>query len=115
MRWLWVSRGPQLLARAYAGERLDAVYGPLEPLAAEHGKFLDARAVSPRARALLEQRFRAPGIARKRCPHEVAGLSREAQLALTGRDPQRAVALLQKCVALEPDDPNLIVALRRAQ
>jgi len=64
------------------------------------------------ARALASQRFSAPSIVRKRCPHEVAALQREAKGA---RDPASAAALWSRCTALEPDDPALLLALRRSQ
>jgi hypothetical protein len=115
VRWLWFTRGPQLLVRAYAGEPLAQVYGPLEPLAEEHGKYLAAQGASARAQALLAQRFRAPGIVRRSCPHEVALLAARAREAQGRSDPQRAVELWRRCAALEPDDPEPLLGLRRTQ
>ncbi len=114
VRWLWRTRGAATLARAYAGEPLEKVYGDLAALAQEHGKFLDQTAASKRALLLLGQRFRAPSIVRKRCPHEVADLTRQAQL-VQGSDAAKAAALWRSCTELEPDDPNLLAGLRRAE
>jgi len=108
LRFLWESRGPEFIDKLYASaEPLD-----LRELVPEYLRFLDGLRVPERAVALATQRFAAPAIVRKRCPHEVAALVREAQGA---RDPQRAAELLSRCAALEPDDPALLLALRRAQ
>ena len=115
VRWLWFTRGPALLNRIYAGEPIEQVYGPLPALAEGHAKYLEGRGAPARVQALLGQRFRAPGIVRRRCPHEVADLTRQANEALAGTDAARAVELWRKCAALEPDDPNLLLGLRRAQ
>jgi len=108
VRFLWETRGAAFVREAYAGRaRLD-----LAALSAEHVKFLESLREPERAMALASQRFSAPAIVRKRCPHEVAALQREAQGA---RDPASAAALWSRCTALEPDDPALLLALRRAQ
>jgi tetratricopeptide (TPR) repeat protein len=49
---------------------------------------------------------------RKRCPHEVAGLQREAAAA---SDPLEAISLWAKCIELEPGDPALLLQLARSQ
>jgi len=108
LRFLWESRGAQFIDRLYASEE-PVDLGDLVP---GYLRFLDGVRVPERAVALATQRYAAPAIVRKRCPHEVAALVREAQAA---RDPQRAAELLERCASLEPDDPALLVALRRAQ
>lgn len=108
VRWLWETRGPAFVREVYSGVR----QLELPALAAGHARFLDALPEPARAVALASQRFSAPAILRKRCAHEVALLQREAQQA---RDPASAAALWAKCAQLEPDDPALLVALRRAQ
>src|SRR5207248_11310102 len=75
-------------------------------------RFLDGLREPERAVTLATQRYASPGIVRKRCAHEVAALQRQAQAAT---DPQRAAELWARCASLEPDDPSLLVALRRAQ
>jgi hypothetical protein len=108
LRFIREARGPELFYKLYASsEPLDL--GTMVP---DYLRFLDELRVPERALALASQRYSAPAILRKRCPHEVAALAREAQAA---RDPQRAAELLARCVALEPDDPALMVTLRRAQ
>jgi tetratricopeptide (TPR) repeat protein len=108
VRWLWETRGAAFMREVYAGRaKLD-----LPALAAGHLQFLESLREPERAVVLASQRFAAPAIVRKRCPHEVALLQREA---LAARDPATAAALWTRCAELEPDDPALLVALRRSQ
>jgi hypothetical protein len=108
LRFIRDTRGPEFFYELYASsESLDL--GRLVP---DYLRFLDALRIPDRAVALATQRFATPPIVRKRCPHEVASLQREAQAA---RDPKHAAELWARCAALEPDDPALLVALRRAQ
>jgi hypothetical protein len=62
--------------------------------------------------ALAQQRYAAPGIVHRPCPHEVAELQRKAREAPT---PAIAEELWSRCVQLELDDPEHLVQLRRAQ
>ncbi len=107
IRFLWRSRGPAAFREAYAHGLRD-----LDGLASEYAAFLDTVPSHPRAVALAQQRFAAPGIVHRPCPHEVAELEREAQRAT---DPRLAVRLWSRCVQLEPDDPRLLLQLWRAQ
>ena len=108
VRWLWETRGAAFVRDVYAGKtRLD-----LAPLAADHARFLEGLREPQRAVDLASQRFSAPAIVRKRCAHEVAGLQ---QQAAAERDPATASSLWLRCTALEPDDPALLIALRRSQ
>jgi len=108
LRWIWETRGPAVFFRLYAlPESLE-----LPPLVPDYLQFLDGLREPERAVTLATQRYAAPGIVRKRCAHEVAALQRQAQ---TAKDPQRASELWARCASLEPDDPALLVALRRAQ
>ena len=108
VRWLWETRGKAFVRDAYAGRtRLD-----LAQLAAEHVKFLESLREPQRAVDLASQRFSAKAIVRQRCAHEVAELQREATAE---RDPASAASLWLRCTELEPDDPALLVALRRSQ
>jgi tetratricopeptide (TPR) repeat protein len=108
IRWLWETRGPAELRAIYAGEK------PLDvaALAPQYLAFLGGLQEPPRAVALASQRFSAPSITRRTCAHEVAGLTQEARDA---RDPATAALLWTKCTNLEPDDPALLLQLRRAQ
>src|SRR4051812_41791758 len=108
LRFFREARGPAAFNGVYAGtEPLD-----VESLLPEYFRFLDGFKEPERAVALASQRYAAPGIARRRCAHEVAALQRQA---LAARDPQSAAELWARCVSLEPDDPALLAALRRAQ
>jgi tetratricopeptide (TPR) repeat protein len=107
IRFLWQSRGPAAFREAYARGVPE-----VDALASGYAAFLDTIPSQPRAVALAEQRFAAPGIVRRSCPHEVAELERQAQRAA---DPRVAVQLWSRCVQLEPDDPRLLLQLRRAQ
>jgi hypothetical protein len=107
IRFLWQWRGPAAFREAYARGVPD-----LDALAAAYAAFLDTVPSQPRAVALAQQRFAAPGIVHRPCPHEVAELEREARRA---SDPRTAVRLWSRCVQLEPDDPGLLLQLRRAQ
>jgi tetratricopeptide (TPR) repeat protein len=108
VRWFWETRGAAELRAVYAGEHALDVKA-LEPA---YLAFLKGLREPERAKALSAQRFAAPAITRKPCAHEVAGLEAEARGA---RDPERQAQLWQKCTALEPDDPALLLQLRRAQ
>jgi tetratricopeptide (TPR) repeat protein len=112
VRWLSETRGRDFVRDVYAGKK---PLGDLAQLSREHGQFLDALPLAPKARALAEQRLSAPAIVRKRCAHEVAGLQREAQAAVARGDPARAAELWSRCSELEPDDPALLLQLARAQ
>ena len=107
IRFLWQARGPAAFRDAYGRGIQD-----LDGLAGAYASFLETLPSQPRADALAQQRFSAPGIVHRPCPHEVADLEREAQRAA---DPRVAVRLWSRCVELEPDDPRLLVQLRRAQ
>src|SRR6266851_4091850 len=85
IRFLWQSRGPAVFREAYAHGIPD-----LDGLASAYAAFLDTVPSHPRAVALAQQRFTAPGIVHRPCPHEVAELERQAQRAT---DPRLAVRL----------------------
>jgi hypothetical protein len=108
LRWLWETRGPDELRAIYAGEKRLEV----ESLVPQYRVFLLASPAPARAVALASQRFAAPAITRRPCAHEVAGLEQEAR---DTRDPAAAASLWRRCSALEPDDPALLLQLRRAQ
>jgi tetratricopeptide (TPR) repeat protein len=107
IRFLWQTEGAAAFRDVYARGTLD-----IAALAPAYFAFLDTVPSSQRAVALAQQRYAAPGIVRRPCPHEVAELQRMARSA-----PSPAVAeeLWSRCVQLEPDDPEHLVQLRRAQ
>jgi hypothetical protein len=111
VRWLWETKGPRTVRELYESYDSYKSYDSYD-LAAGYLRFLDSTPAPDRAVALAEQRYSAPAIVRKRCAHEVAGLSREAAQE---RDPVRSASLWEKCADLEPDDPALLLSLWRAQ
>jgi hypothetical protein len=110
IRWMWRSGGAQAFREAYSHGVPDA-----GALAARYEAWLAASPAPRRAVALAQQRFAAPAIVRRPCAREVAELQREAQAQLASGDASDAVRLLDRCTALEPGDPMLLVQLRRAQ
>ncbi|HWE24321.1 MAG TPA: hypothetical protein VG496_10325, partial [Myxococcales bacterium] len=107
IRFLWQSRGPAAFRAAYGGGALD-----LDALAAAYSSFLDTLPANARATALAQQRYASPGIVRRACPREVSELQREARNASS---PAVAERLWARCAQLEPDDPEHLLELRRAQ
>ena len=107
IRFLWETRGPPAFRDAYANAVLD-----LDGLARAYTAFLEAMPSNPRGTALARQRFATPGIVHRPCPHEVAELERQARSVA---DARQAVLLWSRCAQLEPDDPRLLLQLRRAQ
>jgi hypothetical protein len=108
LRFVWERRGAGEIDRVYA----QSAARDLLPLVAGYLAFLDALREPPRAVALASQQYSAPAILRKRCPHEVAALQRQAQAA---RDPRQGAELWTRCAELSADDPSVLLALRRAQ
>lgn len=107
IRFLWQSRGAGAFREAYAHGIPD-----LEGLPAAYEAFLETVPPQRRAVALARQRFAAPGIVHRPCPHETAELERQAR---STDDPRIAVQLWSRCAQLEPDDPRLLLELWRAQ
>ncbi|HXN55780.1 MAG TPA: hypothetical protein VN874_05895 [Myxococcales bacterium] len=114
LRFLWRERGAEALRRAYGSARGLAELGSLRELAAAHARFLDEVPVPAHVQALAALRFSAKAIVHKSCAHEVAQRSREAAQAAQRGDFSLAARLLRTCTELEPDDPELLLALRRA-
>ena len=107
IRFLWESRGAPAFREVYATGSLD-----VETLAASYSAFLDRFPSNPRATPLAQQRYAGPGIVHRPCPHEIAELQRQARNAPTAA---AAEWLWARCAQLEPDDPEHLVALWRAQ
>jgi hypothetical protein len=101
IRFLWESHGPAAFRDAYASGTVD-----VGALASAYFAFLGTIPASARAVALAQQRYAAPGIVHRPCPHEVAELQRKAREAPTLA---AAEALWSRCVQLEPDDPEHLV------
>jgi hypothetical protein len=114
LRFLWQEKGAEALRRAYGSRQGIAELGPLRELSAQHLRFLDGVAVREHVRALAALRFSAKPIVHKTCAHEVAELARGASLAAERGDMEGAARLWRQCAQLEPDDPALLLSLRRA-
>ncbi len=114
VRYLWRANGAAALREAYASGRDISAYGDIGDLYRSYSAWLDTIPVPPQTLALAALRFSQPAITRKRCAHEVADLIREAQLASARGDGARSAELWSRCTALEPDDPGLLLAERRA-
>jgi hypothetical protein len=114
LRFLWRERGAEAVRRAYGSPRGLAELGPLRELSAAHARFLESIPVPPHVRALAALRFSGKAIVHKSCAHEVAQRLREAAQATQQGDFSHATRLLQTCADLEPDDPELLLDLRRA-
>ena len=114
IRLLWRTRGPDAVRAAYGAPEGLRALGPIEELAREHAAFLDSITVPESVLALAALRFSQPAILRKRCAHEVAELQRTAGRAAQRGDSRAAAQLWRQCAALEPDDPGILLAERRA-
>jgi hypothetical protein len=114
LRFLWRERGAEAVRRAYGSPRGLADLGSLRELAAAHARFLEGIPVPAHVQALAALRFSAKAIVHKSCAHEVAQRLREAGQATQRGDFSSAAQLLQTCADLEPDDPELLLELRRA-
>ena len=114
IRWLVAQKGaagPAALRRAYETDDLaDAFGAPLEELARRHAAFLEAITLPPRAKALAEQRFKAPSIFRRTCAREISRLAEDAAAAQGRQDFAAADAGYLRCAELEPDDPQYVLA-----
>jgi tetratricopeptide (TPR) repeat protein len=114
VRFLVARSGGGAVRAAYGSPRGIEALGPLPALAREHAAYLDRLAVPETVRALAALRFSQPALARRTCPHEVAALREEAGRAGARGDRRLAGELWARCVALEPDDPGLLLQERRA-
>ena len=114
IRFLWRTRGAQAVRAAYGAPDGLASLGPIDELVRAHANYLRTVQVQGNIRALAALRFQQPSILRRRCPHEVAELQRLAFESAQRGDAAGAAQLFAKCIALEADDPNLLIAEARA-
>ncbi len=114
IRFLWRTRGAEAVRAAYGAPDGLASLGPLDGLVRAHAASLRTLPVPENVRALAALRFQQPSILRRPCPHEVAELQRLAGEAAQRGDAAGAAQLFAKCLALEGDDPNLLIAESRA-
>jgi hypothetical protein len=104
IRWLRDSYGTAKLQALLAHGDFDAVYGrPLDALATDWERMLDALQLDERSVNRAFSRFRQGSVFSRACAREVAELSAEAR---TAEDPLHALELVRRCVALQPDEPS---------
>lgn len=114
LRWLADAKGKPQLRALYRDGDFERVYGqPLPALADEWERFLDAVPLDERAVHQAFARFRGGSIFDRPCAREVARLSAQAG-AEAASNPPRALALLARCRALQPDEPSHVFAEARA-
>lgn len=117
LRFLSERFGKDQLRELYRdGDFLRAFGQPLPELAKQYEAFLDAVPLETSAVNQAFARFRRGSLFDRPCAREVGRLSAEAGASL-GSDPQRAVELLARCRALQPEEPShtlsQALALRR--
>jgi tetratricopeptide (TPR) repeat protein len=110
MRWLGDTHGGEKLRALYKHGDFQGVYGqPLDGLASEWEKSLDALPLEPSAVNQAFGRFRRGSLFARPCAREVARLSNEAA-ELMQSDPDEAVRRYQRCAELQPDEPGHALA-----
>jgi tetratricopeptide (TPR) repeat protein len=104
IRWLRDSYGPAKLQALLAHADFQGVYGqPLDTLAGEWERMLDAIQLDDRSVNRAFSRFRQGSVFARACAREVAGLSAEAR---SEPNPLRALEQVRRCVVLQPDEPS---------
>lgn len=106
LRYLAETYGAAKLTALYAHGDFVASYGrPLDELATEWERFLDAMPLDAATVNQAFSRFRRGSLFARPCAREVAALSAQAGETLPS-DPERALELYQRCAALQPDEPS---------
>lgn len=109
LRYLADTHGAEKLRALYAHADFEATYGqPLDALATEWERHLDALPLDDAtvSRALL--RFRTGSLFSRSCAREVARLQDEARDSLAG-EPERALELYQRAAQLQPQEPSFLL------
>ncbi|MGO9828753.1 MAG: tetratricopeptide repeat protein [Myxococcaceae bacterium] len=103
IRWLRDSYGAAKLQALLAHADFQAVYGQsLGALATQWEQMLDSLQLDDRTVNRAFSRFRQGSVFARPCAREVAGLALEASQA----NPLRALELVRRCVALQPEEPS---------
>jgi len=111
LRWLEETQGTARFQKLLAHGDFPASYGrSLEALIAEWQRMLDALPLDEGAVNRAFARFREPSLFRRACVREVADLLAEAKAGATAQ-PGLALRQLQRCAALQPDEPDHLLAL----
>jgi len=114
VRFLLDGYGPAPLRRVYREGGSDAgwraAYGrPLEALAADWSRRIDATPLDPRERDRAAEPLKQPSIFHKTCAHELAVRREEARALAARGDTQGAIDRLRSICRDEPDDPSPLV------
>lgn len=114
LRWLADAKGKPQLRALYRDGDFQRVYGqPLPALADEWEQFLGELPLDERAVHQAFARFRGGSIFDRPCAREVARLAAQAG-AEAVTNPPRALELVARCRALQPDEPSHVLAEARA-
>jgi len=110
LRYLADTRGKEKLRALYLhGDFVEAFGEPLPKLAADYVTFLDTVALDPESVNQAFGRFRRGSLFERPCAREIARVSAEAS-DLISIDPVRARVLLERCRAVQPDEPSHALA-----
>ncbi len=114
LRFLADTYGAPKLRALYAHGDFEGVYGrPLDALAQEWERYVDAVPLDEQAVNLAFERFRRPALFARACAREVATLSEKAAQALYS-DPTEARELYARCAKLQPEEPAFALGEARA-
>jgi tetratricopeptide (TPR) repeat protein len=106
LRYLADTHGPDKLRQLYAHADFEATYGrPLDALATEWERHLDALPLDEATVNRAFQRFRTGSLFTRSCAREVARLQDEAR-ELLASDPPRALAAYERAALLQPQEPS---------
>ncbi|WNG15581.1 hypothetical protein [Cystobacter fuscus] len=106
LRYLADTHGPDKLRQLYAHADFEATYGrPLDALATEWERHLDALPLDEATVNRAFQRFRTGSLFTRSCAREVARLQDEAR-ELLAADPPRALAAYERAALLQPQEPS---------
>ncbi|OJH39433.1 hypothetical protein [Cystobacter ferrugineus] len=106
LRYLADTHGPDKLRLLYAHADFEATYGrPLDALATEWERHLDALPLDEATVNRAFQRFRTGSLFTRSCAREVARLQDEAR-ELLAADPPRALAAYERAALLQPQEPS---------
>ena len=106
LRYLADTYGTEKLRALYFAGDFATAYGKsLEELVGEWEKFVDGTPLDARAEMQAYQRFRRGSLFARACAREVAALEHQASEFLRS-DPERALALYQRCARLQPEEPS---------
>ena len=110
LRWLQETQGTAKFQRLLAHGDFAGTYGRgLEELSVEWQRMLDALPLDESAVNRAFGRFREASLFQRPCVREVAELLAEAKASTTS-EPERALRLLQRCAALQPAEPDHLLA-----